>query len=430
MMKKILTVLLLISVVATFFVLPAGAETSSRARNNAYDIMVDFVTENPARVSGSLGAEKSAEFIKNYFDNLVVGAHNPEIATVSNVALQKAYETEIQEFTYEVYTKGMGFMTYPTIEKIKDRNVVATKKSKNKDARTVIIGAHYDNTQGENQGSGAYDNGSGVGIMLSLAERFKDVELDFNLVFVGFGAHEYYYEGSAQFVHKMSLSEKLNVALYINLDSIAGGDNLYIYADEVKTIQEDYFLNFAKKSAIDLRPAPVNKGTYLHEYSKLGYAHVGLDSDNLPFFNEGILTVSFSAHNWTMLSTKVLDESADTKKPNIIGTKDDNIDTLLRLYGDKVKTRMANVENLIYRAITDSSFIPEMQRAKRENGDYSLILNKFLVPLITLGFLIIVTVFVVLLNKKYKGKKSGHSQNNGGEDKRGEEKPKVFADFD
>ena len=430
MMKKIFTILLIISVIATFFVLPAGAETSSRGESYAYDIMVDFVTENPARVSGSDGAEKSAEYIKNYFDKLVNGG-TPEILSLSSTLVpQKAYETKVQEFTYEVYTQGMGFMSYPTIKEVKDRNVVATKKSKNKDAKTVIIGAHYDNTQENGQGSGAYDNGSGVGIMLSLAERIKDVELDFNLVFVGFGAHEYYYEGSAQFVKEMSLSEKLNVSLYINLDSIAGGDNLYIYADEVNTVQEDYFIKFAKKATVDLHCAPVNKGTYFHEFSKLGYAHVGLDSDNLPFFNEDILTVSFSSHNWTILSSNVLDESADANKPNIIGTKDDNMDTLLRLYGDKVKTRMAGLENLIYSAITDSSFITEMQRAKRENGDYSLITNRYFAPLITLGFLVIVAVLAVLLNKKYKGKKPNKSKKDGGEDGIHQDGPKVFADFD
>ena len=429
-MKKIFIVLLVLSVVATFFVIPVGAE--SRVSSNSYDIMVEFVTENPARTSGSDGAESSANYIKEYFDGIEFDkAGKPELTALDDQnGTGKVYETKIQEFTYEVYTsQGRGFMSYyPTIEKVKDRNVIATKKSANKDAKTVIIGAHYDNAQDQNQGSGAYDNGSGIGVMLSLAERVKDMKFDYNLVFVAFGAHEYYFEGSAKFVQSLSLSEKNDISLYINLDSIAGGDNLYVYADEVKTIQEEYFLQIAKKLAVNLNPAHFNKGTYYSEYTKLGYSHVGLDSDNLPFFNENVLTVSFSSHNWTMMSSGILDESAD--KPNIIGTKDDTVEKLELLYGEKVKTRMNGVENIIFSALTSTDFISEMQRAKTENADYSLITNRYFIPLICLGFMIIVVVLVVLLNKKYRGKKPSNTDNDLGNGQKGGERPRVFEDFD
>ncbi len=412
MRKKVLILSLIILMITAFSCSFVGASADVVVVSRAYDIMREFVSENPARESGSEGAKSSAEYVKNFFDGL-------------------GLETEMQSFTYETYTYAQsGMFSYPIVQKIEDQNVIAHYKASVETEETVIIGAHYDNTVQEGaKGQGAYGNGSGVGVMLSFAEKIRETSLPFNLTFIAFGAGESLMAGSEYYLSTQTASKKSSILLYINLDSIAGGDNLYVYADEVRTIQENYFVNLAARESVDLRPAPVNKGAYGTDYTNMGYAHPGLESDNLFFFREGILSVNFTSCNWTVFNQGVVDESADDRKGNVLGTENDTMEMLDRMYGDSAKIKMNAVEKLLYKGLTGEDFRDEMFRARRENPDYSTMTNKFFVPAIGAVILIIVSALAIVLHKKYKESfplKPGDGTN--GRDK-GEDSH-VFAEFD
>ncbi len=64
----------------------------------------------------------------------------------------------------------------------------------------VIAGAHYDAVTA---GEGADDNASGVGVMLEVAERLAHFTIDYDVVFIAFGAEDVGSRGSDAFVDQL-----------------------------------------------------------------------------------------------------------------------------------------------------------------------------------------------------------------------------------
>ena len=408
-MKKILVILLLISLIFAFSLnLVSADDTKNTSR--AYELAVDFTTKHPYRKTASEEGVKASEYIREFFENLGI-------------------ENEVQKFTYNAVVSD-NYYYNTVVEKRDDQNVVGKIKTNKDTADTVVIGAHYDNTFESGTGTGFYDNGSGVGIMLALAEQFKKEHdegkiLPFNLTFVAFGAGEYALRGSEHFISKLKGEEINSILLYVNLDTIAGGENLYVYSDEVKTMQEDYFLNIARKSGVKLNPPPANKGTFYASISKLGYAHAGLSSDNVSFMNRDILSVSFSSFNWTAFVSDVMDESAVHE--NVLGTANDSAKSIDEIYGDSAKEKVDGAYTLVYNGLREGGFADYMRRAKRENTDYSLLTSRYFVPAIGAGFLIIVIAVILSLSKNYAKKHPPKKEDSGFS---GEERPHVFEEFD
>ena len=99
-----------------------------------------------------------------------------------------------QEFTY--VRRGVTYHS---------QNVVAYRqadlKRQGEPTPLVIVGAHYDAVTA---GHGADDNASGVGVMLEVARRLSHYKIDYDVVFVAFGAEEVGLRGSDYFVSQMS----------------------------------------------------------------------------------------------------------------------------------------------------------------------------------------------------------------------------------
>jgi hypothetical protein len=96
-------------------------------------------------------------------------------------------------------------------------------------SKTLIIAAHYDSTGDEHGSLGTIDNGSGVAAILSLAKRLKGKELPYKVRLIAFGAEEVGLHGSYTYVNQQQNS-LTDVFGMINLDTIIGGDNLYIHS--------------------------------------------------------------------------------------------------------------------------------------------------------------------------------------------------------
>lgn len=396
-MKRILAVTIILTILISMFSLPvAGAENISRP----YEIMEDFVNAHPHRESGTEGNEEASVYISAFFKEL-------------------NYSVEEQKFTFNL----MG-NTYGIGEPVEERNIIAQKDVGSN--RTIVVGAHYDNVFSSGEGQGAYDNGSGIGVMLALAEKLADTNLEYNLVFCAFGGEEYGLYGSKYYLDNLSTIEKDKILLYVNIDSIAAGDNLYIYCDEVKTLHEDYFLNAAEVLGLKVLATPDYKcaaGVYTTG-DKLFYTHTGLASDNATFFNAGIMTVSFSAFTWEREKVEQVNES--TVHENIMHTENDNISKIEEYYGESAKEKMDAVYTLLYETMTSEKFVESMLYAKENNPDYSLLSNGILVAIISIGILIVLCVVVSIIisvNKKKYG-----SGNRMQEQKR-EDPPEVFSDF-
>lgn len=107
------------------------------------------------------------------------------------------------------------------------RNIVARKpgvRPADAPTRKVALMAHFDtriNTPG------TLDNGSGVAVLLALAEALSSVALPFDLEFIAFDGEEYLPMGDDEYVRRAGETSFADVALAINMDGAGyvGGCN-------------------------------------------------------------------------------------------------------------------------------------------------------------------------------------------------------------
>ncbi len=100
------------------------------------------------------------------------------------------------------------------------RNVIAELDNDIEDDGVLILGAHYDTTP---DSSGANDNGTGIAVLIVLAQEMKDDELPFDLRFILFGSEETGLHGSRRYVDELGYEELARIDAMINVDSVGMG---------------------------------------------------------------------------------------------------------------------------------------------------------------------------------------------------------------
>lgn len=105
-------------------------------------------------------------------------------------------------------------------------NVIGYLPSRNKEARYIVVGAHFDHigTHGERYYPGADDNASGVAAMLEIAKAFgrrytERDDLEHHIVFVAFDGNNFNLSGSKAFVQNKGIPPH-KVVCMLNLDQI------------------------------------------------------------------------------------------------------------------------------------------------------------------------------------------------------------------
>ena len=96
-------------------------------------------------------------------------------------------------------------------------------------AETLVIGAHYDSISHPNGSTGFLDNASGTISLLGLAKKLKEKKHHYTILLVSFGAEEVGLHGSKHYVSSSEV-DKSNLVGMINLDTVIGGDLLYIHS--------------------------------------------------------------------------------------------------------------------------------------------------------------------------------------------------------
>ncbi|MDM5190984.1 M28 family metallopeptidase [Bacillus sp. DX4.1] len=159
-------------------------------------------------------------------------------------------------------------------------NVIAKKKPKNStgNEKAVIVSSHYDSVVGA---PGANDNASGTGLVLELAQAFKNVESDKEIRFIAFGSEEVGLIGSDHYVENLSQAEKDRILGVFNADMVATNydkaKNLYAMTPDGSTnLVTDAALNASKQ---------LNNPLVLQ--GKFG------SSDHVPFYDAGIPAALF-----------------------------------------------------------------------------------------------------------------------------------------
>jgi len=218
---------------------------------------VEALTSIGARPSGSPNEQAAAQYIVETFTKL---GYVPQVQKFS------AWDEDENEFT--------------------SQNVIAVKQGAS--AREIIIGAHYDSG---NEGLGADDNASGVGVMLEAAERVAKIQTPHTLRFIAFGSEENDLDGSYFYAELMKPADVQNTIAYVNLDSLAAGDITYVYSDEGEdAFLRDWALAWADKNKFPLQTIPnvdlEYEGYYVADYGA--------------FKDKGIAYIYFESTNWTL----------------------------------------------------------------------------------------------------------------------------------
>lgn len=262
-MKRILA-FIIVACLAVFVFIPVGnqsvsaAETSvfDREDNEIYLILEDFVQTHPKRQAFSQEEKAAADYIAERF-----------------------VEEGLADVKQTTFNYGMD----------SSQNVSGRIPAAQTTARTVIIGAHYDNDV-YGASDGTFDNGGGVAALIYIARKLAGASLPFNVEIVAFGAEEAGMVGS--YFYAAQTLDAENTMLFINIDMIAGGDMLYAYGEDVKTDFEDFFVKISEKEGVSvpLKNMPANKRvtTLLWGSDGLPYFHAAQNSDQLYFRSAGV----------------------------------------------------------------------------------------------------------------------------------------------
>ena len=162
------------------------------------------------------------------------------------------------------------------------RNVIAEKPGNSESGGAVVVGAHYDTTPDT---QGANDNGSGLSVVMTMAELTSDTEYPFTLRFVLFGAEEIGLFGSRHYVDTLTDEEIADTIAMLNFDVPGSGDHLDFIGSPELT-------DYATDIAADIGAKAANAG--LPE---------GVGSDHTPFYEAGVPVIFILANDLSRINS-------------------------------------------------------------------------------------------------------------------------------
>ena len=233
----------------------------------------------------------------------------------------------------------------------------------------IVVCAHYDGTET----NAAEDNGTGVSVLLELAQRFRTMDTPYSIRFLLFDIEEYAYVGSTYYVAHQDVS---NVLCCINLDSIGIGDSLYGYSGDyegdtlVRVWPLEQALATASYLGLDLKTLPEN---YQGDNCRPPAKTTG--SDQTPFNAAGIPYLYLATAYWTEAPANGLQQTADPSIPDgkiMHVTEYDNLAFLTSHFGDRIYTHMSQTSQLVTylllyldpQAAADELFVPQVPESE------------------------------------------------------------------
>lgn len=380
------------------------------ADSTPLDVLKDFVSSYPDRTPASQGEKDAAKYLELTLENLGITA-------------------EMTEFRFRD----------PLFDELRYSNNVKGVIQGESDKKVILV-AHYDNLAsygteetGYIGGEGAGDNGSGVATLLYTAYLLKQgAPLDFTVEFVLTGADSGGLFGSLAYVEQMQGRDIDNTLLVINLDALAIGDYLYMYADEVKTLHFDYFYDIASAGEYGIKAPPKNKNVIWNTvpfqgYTLTPYTHIGLMSSNSVFMNAGMNSLSFFGSNWENHFSITAEESST--KPGIAGTDADTLENFLELYGETANQRCTRTAELIASALVKDDFASVMENSRKEKFDYSFISEGGLSLVVLAVIAAAGLVLAILYYRKLKNIQDNAQKEEDKTDNNQKPSQKVFEDF-
>lgn len=366
----IVTLLLVVLFVASAVCYADTASDGSYADTEAYLLVKEICEKFPKREAG-VNAENPAEnSIQEYLKNKLTEMSDGKIAV------------EYRRFQLE--SNVFGF------------NVVG-KLNKSGSGKQIIIGAHYDS-----KGQGANDNAAGVAALLMIAKEFaaKQSSLPCNVVFVLFDAEERGLIGSQQYVNAMTAEERDNTLVMFNLDSIASGDNLYLWCENKHTDLADLIIG---KSNQIMTEKPYAKGTFnIFDSFGYGYYEFVQNSDQTPFRLNGIPTAFMFSGTYD-LDPWHYAENSDVSK-QVMNSSNDTFENLVKNTDGKFVEKINAVVSTVTDSVLDGQFTAIAENQRNQLVNLNLWYNAWWAKLIAGGILVVLVICAVFYYRKLQKK--------------------------
>jgi len=239
---------------------------------------------------------------------------------------------------YGYFPRTDEFISSSGGRRVHSANIIALKEGDS--AKRLIVGAHYDSTA---LGQGYVDNATGIGLLLEVAARVKNVSTPYTIVFVAFGAEEDGTLGSQYFLRTLSDVERHATIGMIDLDAPAGGDQLGVASrlGGPTWLRQDA-LSAADALGIPLTTSPAAPGRPA--------GTVAVPADDVPFADAGIATAIFSAVSWKASKGRRL--AATSQGPPIWHTPRDTVAYVDKKYPGRVRDQLRDMSLLLETLLT------------------------------------------------------------------------------
>ncbi|HCR1092623.1 TPA: aminopeptidase [Enterobacter hormaechei] len=266
------------------FILPAQAKNQSYGEIASMQAR-HIATVFPGRMTGTPAEMLSADYIRQQFADM-------------------GYESDIRAFhsRYICTTRNKT----QNWHNVTGSTVIAAHEGKA--AEQIIIMAHLDtytplsdadvdNNLGGLTLQGLDDNAAGLGVMLELAERLKNIPTKYSIRFVATSGEEEGKLGAENLLKRMSAEEKKNTLLVINLDNLIVGDKLYFNSGQstpssVRKLTRDRALALARTHGVYAATNPGGNPQYPKG--------TGCCNDGEVFDKAGIPVLYVEATNWAL----------------------------------------------------------------------------------------------------------------------------------
>lgn len=178
----------------------------------------------------SIGADREAEVIACHEDHAIPLINPRPLYQRPQFIISQPDQQHLETLLEEHNTVEVAGSITTKREKTTSYNVIGRYRPENAvnpDSR-FLVGAHYDTTINT---PGAYDNASGVGAVVDIAQKVLENDLSVNIDFVFFACEENGILGSKELVTRLREESRLNIERAIVLDMMSGGEEFSIWVD-------------------------------------------------------------------------------------------------------------------------------------------------------------------------------------------------------
>lgn len=174
-----------------------------------------IATYFPGRMSGSPAELLTADYLQQQFTELGYKSNTRQFNTSYNWLERKGETRPRKVSATSVIAARAGAVPQEIL--------IVTHL----DTWTPLSRHEADNNLGGLRLQGVDDNASGLGVMLELAQQLSKTPLHYGVRFVALSAGEAGLHGMDDYLTRMSVQEKKNTLLVIDLNSLIVGDHLY-----------------------------------------------------------------------------------------------------------------------------------------------------------------------------------------------------------